>query len=150
MRSASKSNARGRSRTDDVARLKRRNRREVCDEVGYSKDQLARIRTLQDFTADREPDVKCMWVRHFILRDDRRPKGRERIETLPQTSLTRSHLHVSRTYIVHDRVAEDVLLPSVSGNVLTARPDDEGEFGFVIELLRSLRQDDSGTWSVES
>jgi hypothetical protein len=103
----------------------------VCDEVGYSKDQLARIRTLQDFTADREPDVKCMWVRHFILRDDRRPKGRERIETLPQTSLTRSHLHVSRTYIVHDRVAEDVLLPSVSGNALTARPDDEGEFGLV-------------------
>src|SRR5208282_5820352 len=64
MRSASKSNARGRSRTDDVASLERRNRREVCDEVGYSKDQLARIRTLQDFAADGEPDVERMWVRH--------------------------------------------------------------------------------------
>jgi len=91
---------------------------------------------LQDFAADRESDVKCMWVRHFILRDDRRPEGRERIETLPQRPLTRSHLHVSRTYIIHDRVAEDVLLPSVSGNALTARPNDEGEFGFVVGLLR--------------
>jgi hypothetical protein len=91
---------------------------------------------LQNVTADCEPEVKCMGVRHFILRDDRRPKGRERVETLPQRPLTRSYWHVSRTYIVHDGVAEDVLLPSVSGNVVAARPDDEGEFALVIRLLR--------------
>src|ERR1700683_4326734 len=101
MRSASKSDTRGRSRTDNVARLERRNRREVCDEVGYPKDQLACIRTLQDFTSDGEPDVKCMGARHFILRDDRRPKGPERIEALSQRPLTRGHLYVARTYIVH-------------------------------------------------
>jgi len=42
---------------------------------------------------------------------------------------TGRHLHISRTYIVHDRVAKDVLFPGISGNTLTARSDDEGEFG---------------------
>src|SRR5271170_2296326 len=77
------------------------------------------------------------------------PRGGERIETLTQRPLTRSHLHVSRSYIVHDRVAEGMLLPSGSRNALTARPDDEREFGFVIGLLRLLRQDDGGTRPVE-
>src|ERR1700722_11584372 len=136
LRSTRKANARGRSGANDVTSLERCNRREVCDEVGYSKDQLARIRMLQDFIADREPDVERMWVRHFILGDDRWPKRRERIETLPQRPLSRGHLHISRTYIVHDCVAEDMLLPNAGGNILTAFSDDEGEFSLVIGLLR--------------
>src|ERR1700722_7457245 len=136
MRSASKSHACGSSGTDDVASLEGSNRREVRDEVGYSKNQLTRIGTLQDFAADSELDVKRMWVGHFILSNDCWPKGGERIETLTQRPLTRSHLHVSRSYIVHDGVAEDVLLPSSRRNALTALPNDEREFGFVIGLLR--------------
>src|ERR1700733_9124557 len=87
------------------ARLKRRNSREVCRGVRNSNDQFARIRTLQDFTVDRESDVKCMWLRQFILRDDRRPKKRERIETLPP-DLTDSwpFAHPARLHF-HDRVS---------------------------------------------
>ena len=46
MRSASQSDTRGRSGTDDVAGLERRDRRDVCDEVGYLKNQLTGIRML--------------------------------------------------------------------------------------------------------
>jgi len=79
---------------------------------------------------------------------DRRSKGREGVEAIPQRPLTGGHLNVARAHVIHDRVTEDVFLPSVRRNVFSALADDKCKFSFVVRLLGELRQYDRRMRSV--
>ncbi len=84
----------------------------------------------------------------LIFGYDRRPKGREGVEALPQRPLRGGHLNVARAHVIHDRVTEDVFLPSVRRNVFSALADDKCKFSFVVWLLNELRQYDRRMRSV--
>jgi len=49
-----------------------------------------------------------------------------------------AHLHIARSYVVDDRVAENVRHRSCARDVLAALADDHGQFGFVVDLRRHL------------
>jgi hypothetical protein len=83
--------------------------------------------------------LRGMWIRDFIF-GYAGPRGREDIEAIPQRPSRGGHWNVTRAHVIHDRVTEDVFLPSVRENVFAALADDKCKFSFVVRLLGESRQ----------
>jgi hypothetical protein len=76
------------------------------------------------------------------------PRGAKLSKLFHQRPLRGGHLNVARAHVIHDRVTEDVFLPSVRRNVFSALADDKCKFSFVVRLLGEFRQYDRRMRSV--
>jgi hypothetical protein len=135
MRGTAKSHSRRSSCVDDFSWLKRSDGGDIGDEVGNPEDQFSRIGVLKDLAAYAQFNVERMWIWDLILSYDCWAKWREGVEAFPQRPLRSGHLDVACTDVIHDGVAEDMFLPSIGWNVLSAFADDECQFGFIVGLL---------------
>ena len=109
LRRAAESDASRRAGADDVAWLERSDGRDVRNQLGRFEDELTRVGVLQDFAADGELDVEAVRVGNFVCGDNGRSDGAKGVEALAQRPLRCGQLDVSRTDVVEDGVAEDVL-----------------------------------------
>ncbi len=103
---------------------------------------MARVGLLQRLAVDAQADVERVRVGDFVGAHEMRSHRGEGVEGFAHHPLRCCHLKIACADVIEQRVAEDVLLPFLGGDVAASGSDDEREFGLVIRLRGVLGQDD--------
>ena len=75
----------------------------------------------------------------FVRSDHPRAHRAEGVERFTHIPLLVAHLHIACGHIVDDGVAENMLHGICGHDVFAAFANDDGKFGFIVNLFRHLR-----------
>ncbi len=102
---------------------------------------------LKRFAADAKADVERVRIGDFVGANNVRTYRRECVEALADGPLRCGELHIAGAHVIHNRVAENVILPIRCGYVLRAPADYNRELSFIIRLLGRSGEHDRIAWS---
>src|SRR5262245_3934396 len=121
---------------DDVAGEQGHGEGEDLDALVDGEDHLACVARLPHLPVHAHHDVEALRVGQFVGRHQHGAHGAEGVEGFALEPLGVPLLQVARGDVVDDGVAEDVLEGVGAADVVSARPDDRGQFHLVVELAR--------------
>src|SRR5205814_5979533 len=124
---------------NDVTREQRHVVAHVRDELRTGENHVPGIGGLPAFAVDVEPDVQHLGIRDLVGRDEPwsdRPEGVASLALVPLGGL---QLESTLGYVIHDRIAGDVIQGLVLRHVFGACPDDDRDLDLVIELGGTAR-----------
>ena len=126
---------------DDIAGLQRDDARKIRDQIRNAEDQVPCVGVLENLAIDRHFDFEGMRIGDFIASHHPRTHGAERIKRLAHQPLGCRKLIIASAHVVDNRIAENVILPLLGGDVASALSDDKGELSFVVRLFGPWEDD---------
>src|SRR5207247_5459082 len=119
---------------DNVARLDRHPLREVLQNDVDREEHIARSGVLPCLAVDAQRDPLLLRITELVGGDDDRSHRTETVEAFPFEPLLVPELKIPGGDVIDDRIAEYMIERRPTFDVLAADPDNNAQFGLVIDL----------------
>src|SRR5215475_14000904 len=128
-----------RTRVNDIARHKSHKPADVVDDVVDRENQIAGSLRLYDRTVQTALHVQVVVIQTL---NNARAESTERIRTFRAEPLKVAFLPVTLAYIVSRSYSEDMFWSLRNRNVFAFLPDDDDQFGFVVDVVSAFGNND--------